>query len=61
MLDAGIKNNQNNEQLSRLLATALVNNKEYERAEEIYKKFLERNPDNVASYNNLAAFYIDRK
>ncbi len=57
LLDSALKNNQNNESLNKLLALALVTNKEYKRAEVIYKDFLERNPDNVSSYNNLAAFY----
>lgn len=63
LLDTGIKNNENNEQLNRLLAATLLSNKEYERAEVIYKSFLERNPDAIASYNNLATFYnqIDKK
>ncbi len=57
-LDAGIENNQNNEQLSKLLALALVKNKEFKRAEEIYVKFLENKPESSAGYNNLAAFYV---
>ena len=57
LLDTALKNNQNNENLNKLLALALVVNKDYERAEVIYKDFLERNPDNISSYNNLAAFY----
>lgn len=66
LLDTGIKNNENNEnneQLNRLLAATLLSIKDYERAEVIYKSFLERNPDSIASYNNLAALYneIDKK
>ncbi len=57
LLDAALKNNKNNEQLKKLLASALVVNKDYERAEVIYKKFLERNPGNSSNYNSLAAFY----
>ena len=57
LLDTALKNNQNNESLNKLLALVLVANKDYGRAEVIYKDFLERNPDNSASYNNLAAFY----
>lgn len=57
LLDASLKTNQNNEQLNKLLASALLVNKDYERAEVIYKGFLERNPDSPTSYNNLAAFY----
>jgi len=57
LLDTALKNNKNNEQLNKLLALALVANKNYERAEVIYKDFLERNPDNSSSYNNLASFY----
>lgn len=63
VLDNTLKLNQNNEQLNRLLAVILMKNKNFDRAEGIYKKFLENNPDNVTSYNNLVAFYIqaDRK
>jgi tetratricopeptide (TPR) repeat protein len=57
LLDTALKNNPNNENLNKLLALALVVNKDYQRAEVIYKDFLERNPDNSSSYNNLAAFY----
>ncbi len=57
-LDTGIKNNQSNEELNRLLVRALVGNKEYKRAEGLYINFLKDNPDNATSYNNLAAFYI---
>ena len=57
LLDTALTNNQNNESLNKLLALALVANKDYGRAEAIYKDFLERNPDNISSYNNLAAFY----
>lgn len=57
LLDASLKDNENNETLNNLLAVVLLSNKEYERAEVIYKNFLERNPDNKKSYNNLAAFY----
>ena len=57
VLEAGLKVNQENEQMNRLLALLLINDKDYERAEVIYKNFLERNPDSIASYNNLAAFY----
>lgn len=63
LLDMGIKNNENSEQLNRSLAVILLSNKDYERAEVIYKSFLEMNPDAIASYNNLAFFYnqIDKK
>lgn len=57
VLDAAIKNNQNDEKLNKLLALALVANNDYDRAEIIYKDFLERNPDSSAIYNNLAGFY----
>ena len=57
LLDTALNNNQNNESLNKLLALVLVANKDYGRAEIIYKDFLERNPDNSSSYNNLAAFY----
>lgn len=57
-LDNALKHNQNNELLNKLLASVLVKDKDYERAEVIYKKFLERNPDSASSYNNLAIFYI---
>lgn len=57
LLDTALKKNENNEYLNKLLAVALRNNKEYDRAEVIYKNFLERNPDNSIGYNNLATFY----
>ena len=57
VLDAAIDKNKNNEKLTNLLAQILVADKKYERAEAIYKQFLEENPDGSVSYNRLAAFY----
>ncbi len=57
LLDTTLKNNENNEKLNQLLVLALVAAKDFERAEILYKDFVQRNPDNSASYNNLAAFY----
>ena len=57
VLDAALKINKNNQRLNKLLASALVANKDYKRAEVLYKNFLEKNPGSRLSYNNLAAFY----
>ncbi len=57
VLDVAIDKNKNNEKLTNLLAQVLMADKKYERAEAIYKQFLEENPDGSVSYNRLAAFY----
>ena len=57
VLDAALDKNKNNGKLNNLLGVVLIEDKNYERAEIIYKKFLEDNPDSSASYNKLAAFY----
>ena len=57
LLDTVSKDEKNNEELNKLLASALMLNKDYDRAELLYKDFLDRNPDSSSSYNNLASFY----
>ena len=57
LLDDTLKNNQNDAKLNKLLAIALVAGKDYDRAEVIYKKFLEENPNSSSGYINLAGFY----
>jgi len=57
ILDTALKTNSNNQRLNRLLAAALVANKEFKRAEMLYKDFLNRKPNISSNYNNLAAFY----
>lgn len=57
VLDNALKINENNQRLNKSLASILVANKDFERAEILYKEFLEKNPDASSNYNNLAAFY----
>jgi len=63
ILDAALKENKNNETLKKLLAVVLLKNKNYDRAEQMFKTYLDRHPDIAESYNNLAIFYnqIDDK
>jgi len=63
VLDAALKENKNNETLKKLLAVVLLKNKNYDRAEQMFKTYLDRHPDIAESYNNLAIFYnqIDDK
>ena len=57
VLDVALKLKQDDDQLNNLLVLILVKNKEYERAELIYRKFLEKYPDSRSSYDRLAFLY----
>jgi len=61
LLEESLLVNQENETLNRLLGLILVNAKEYDRAEVIYKALLEKQPNSRNSYNTLALFYNEAK
>ncbi|MFK5949937.1 MAG: tetratricopeptide repeat protein [Methylococcales bacterium] len=57
VLEKALMIKQGNDQLNKLLALYLLQNKDYAKSEMIYKKMLDQHPDNASGYTNLAAFY----